>query len=77
MKCPNCESLERSKVLETRAGEGAILRRRECSTCGDTFGTREHIDPELRMGAMRPGAYKRKTPKAEPEQSKSLWGVWR
>ena len=40
MKCPNCESLERSKVLETRAGEGAILRRRECSTCGDTFGTR-------------------------------------
>jgi len=40
MKCPYCGS-ETSKVIETRAEQEWIRRRRECSTCKGRFTTHE------------------------------------
>ena len=42
MKCPHC-SYDKSRVLETRAGDEADLRVRSCHRCGKTFRTLERI----------------------------------
>ncbi|MDR2977226.1 MAG: transcriptional regulator NrdR [Streptococcaceae bacterium] len=43
MKCPRCQS-ENFKVLDTRASDDAVRRRRECVSCGFRFTTYERIE---------------------------------
>lgn len=43
MKCPKCQS-ENFKVLDTRASDDAVRRRRECESCGYRFTTYERIE---------------------------------
>lgn len=43
MKCPKCQS-ENFKVLDTRASDDAVRRRRECETCDYRFTTYERIE---------------------------------
>lgn len=46
MKCPNCGSLDKDHVLDSRPVDdgSSIKRRRECSACGKRFTTYEVID---------------------------------
>ncbi len=43
MKCPYC-SYENSKVLDSRAGNNSIRRRRECLACGKRWTTYETVE---------------------------------
>ncbi len=44
MMCPKCESY-RTKVIDSRAIEENIFRKRKCSDCGYVYYTEEiHID---------------------------------
>lgn len=43
MKCPYC-SYENSKVLDSRAGNNNIRRRRECLACGKRWTTYETVE---------------------------------
>ncbi|MDR0300241.1 MAG: transcriptional regulator NrdR [Streptococcaceae bacterium] len=43
MKCPKCQS-ENFKVLDTRASDDSVRRRRECLSCGFRFTTYERIE---------------------------------
>jgi transcriptional repressor NrdR len=43
MKCPYCGS-EETEVVETRDGEGATRRRRECKKCEKRFTTYERVE---------------------------------
>lgn len=40
IQCPACDA-STSVVKDSRPREGFVLRRRECSACGHTFGTKE------------------------------------
>ena len=45
MRCPRCDSS--TKTLETRrVPDGAVRRRRECTSCGHRFTTYERAVPE-------------------------------
>lgn len=43
MKCPYCGNND-TDVIETRDGEGATRRRRECKKCGKRFTTYERVE---------------------------------
>lgn len=43
MKCPYCGNND-TDVVETRDGEGATRRRRECKKCGKRFTTYERVE---------------------------------
>ncbi len=43
MKCPYCGNDE-TEVVETRDGDGATRRRRECKNCGKRFTTYERVE---------------------------------
>ncbi|MFV0556905.1 MAG: transcriptional regulator NrdR [Lactovum sp.] len=43
MKCPRCQS-EDLKVLDTRAGDNSVRRRRKCLSCAYRFTTYERIE---------------------------------
>lgn len=43
MNCPYCSN-ETTDVIETRDGEGATRRRRECRKCGKRFTTYERVE---------------------------------
>ena len=79
MNCPHCNSEEKSNVKETRLHGEHIARRRECSTCGKLFTTRESVATDLRIADERAHAFfKRKTPKAvPPTTSNELFKVWK
>ena len=54
MNCPHCDSA--TKILETRrVPDGALRRRRECSTCGHRFTTYERAVPETLEVIKRDG----------------------
>ncbi len=81
MDCPLCEAA--SKVLESRSADGgaAVRRRRQCSSCGHRFTTRERyeqslfvrkrsgrrqpFDPEKLRGALARAAHKRPVSSAQ------------
>lgn len=44
MRCPYCGGLE-SKVIDSRALDEGIRRRRQCSACGARFTTYERVQP--------------------------------
>ena len=46
MQCPHCGN-DRHKVIDTRAREEAIRRRRQCLHCNQRFTTYEHVAPGL------------------------------
>ncbi len=44
MKCPYCETGNKSRVIDTtRDSQGGIRRRRECKKCGRRFSTYERV----------------------------------
>jgi transcriptional repressor NrdR len=43
MKCPYCKQ-DDDRVIETRATEAGVRRRRECSHCGRRFSSLEVVD---------------------------------
>jgi transcriptional repressor NrdR len=54
VNCPRCESP--TKTLETRrVPDGAVRRRRECSSCGHRFTTYERAVPETLEVIKRDG----------------------
>ncbi|HET9120308.1 MAG TPA: ATP cone domain-containing protein [Solirubrobacterales bacterium] len=55
MTCPRCDSSTRT--LETRrVPDGAVRRRRECTSCGHRFTTYERAVPETLEVVKRDGA---------------------
>ena len=55
MNCPRCDST--TKTLETRrVPDGAVRRRRECSSCGHRFTTYERAVPETPQVIKRDGS---------------------
>lgn len=80
MNCPHCNSEEKSLIKETRLHEASIARKRECSTCGRLFVTRESVDVDLKLKDERSHRFfKRKTPQEERKSSSaalySAWGI--
>jgi transcriptional repressor NrdR len=54
VNCPRCDSS--TKTLETRrVPDGALRRRRECSSCGHRFTTYERAVPEALVVLKRDG----------------------
>lgn len=54
VNCPRCDST--TKTLETRrVPDGAVRRRRECSSCGHRFTTYERAVPEVLEVVKRDG----------------------
>ena len=41
MTCPVCK--QKSRVTNTAAVDGEVLRRRECKSCGNVFITKETV----------------------------------
>src|SRR3954447_21904382 len=55
VNCPRCDSA--TKTLETRrVPDGALRRRRECSSCGHRFTTYERAVPETLQVIKRDGS---------------------
>lgn len=49
MKCPHCQKDTRALVLESRAHEENLYRRRQCGACGKTFVTEEIAHADMRL----------------------------
>ncbi|MHC5112161.1 MAG: transcriptional regulator NrdR [Planctomycetota bacterium] len=56
MLCPTCKK-DNNKVIDSRMTEGghAIRRRRQCLDCERRFTTKERIEEELRLMAIKAG----------------------
>jgi transcriptional repressor NrdR len=54
MRCPECQH-DDSKVIDSRPGDDAIRRRRECLQCGHRFTTHERIERRLPWVVKRDG----------------------
>jgi transcriptional repressor NrdR len=54
MNCPYC-GFEDSKVIDSRASEGGIRRRRQCLACGQRFSTIERTELGVLMVAKKDG----------------------
>lgn len=54
MKCPYCGN-DDTDVIETRDGEGATRRRRECRKCGKRFTTYERVENVCLMVIKKDG----------------------
>ncbi len=44
MRCPKCNSEEKSSVIETRTDDYSIRRRRECISCTHRYSTSEQVE---------------------------------
>lgn len=55
LRCPSCQHPE-SKVLETRASNDGIRRRRQCQNCGARFTTMERIELKLPLVVKKDGS---------------------
>ncbi|MCY2987982.1 MAG: hypothetical protein NTY19_08990 [Planctomycetota bacterium] len=47
IKCPNCQCLNFSEVLDTRPGDDRKTRRRKCRSCEYVFRTSEFVTSDL------------------------------
>ena len=54
MNCPYC-GFEDSKVIDSRASEGGIRRRRQCLACGQRFSTIERTELGVLLVAKKDG----------------------
>ncbi|MDR0298422.1 MAG: transcriptional regulator NrdR [Streptococcaceae bacterium] len=70
MKCLKCGS-EDSKVLDTRAVDEAIRRRRECESCGYRFTTFERVEAVSMLVIKKDGT------REEYDREKMLRGIIR
>src|SRR4030042_2711306 len=70
MNCPYC-GFEDSKVIDSRAGEGGIRRRRQCLSCGQRFSTLERTELGVLLVAKKDGR------REEFSRDKVLLGVRR
>jgi len=70
MNCPYC-GFEDSKVIDSRAGEGGIRRRRQCLSCGQRFSTIERTELGVLLVAKKDGR------REEFSRDKILLGVRR
>lgn len=74
MKCPHCNH-DKFLVKETRLIDGDVVRHRQCGECGGHFGTRERIDPDIRMRPRKKQV--RKAPKPASTGNPLFCGVWK
>jgi transcriptional repressor NrdR len=70
MNCPYC-GFEDSKVIDSRASEGGIRRRRQCFACGQRFSTIERTELGVLLVAKKDGR------REEFSRDKILLGVRR
>ena len=70
MNCPYCD-FEDSKVIDSRASEGGIRRRRQCLACGQRFSTIERTELGVLLVAKKDGR------REEFSRDKVLLGVRR
>ena len=70
MNCPYC-GFEDSKVIDSRASEGGIRRRRQCLACGQRFSTIERTELGVLLVAKKDGR------REEFSRDKILLGVRR
>jgi len=70
MNCPYC-GFEDSKVIDSRASEGGIRRRRQCLACGQRFSTIERTELGVLLVAKKDGR------REEFSRDKVLLGVRR
>lgn len=80
MNCPHCQSEEKSLIKETRLHKSVVARKRECSSCGRLFSTREEVDMGLKLEENTGKLFKRKTPQREESRFSgaelySAWGI--
>jgi transcriptional repressor NrdR len=68
MNCPYC-GFEDSKVIDSRASEGGIRRRRQCLACGQRFSTIERTELGVLLVAKKDGRHE------EFSRDKILLGV--
>lgn len=54
MRCPFCGH-PASRVIDSRASETSIRRRRECESCGRRFTTQERVEVRLPMVVKKDG----------------------
>ncbi len=54
MRCPFCGD-PASRVIDSRASEASIRRRRECEACGRRFTTQERVEVRLPMVVKKDG----------------------
>jgi len=70
MNCPYC-GFEDSRVIDSRASEGGIRRRRQCLSCGQRFSTIERTELGVLLVAKKDGR------REEFSRDKILLGVRR
>ena len=68
MKCPHCNRVSRSRVLESRPHDGCVWRRRMCPLCVKTFVSSEHSEPGMKMPLATQSRYRVTDPKPKPEE---------
>jgi transcriptional regulator NrdR family protein len=83
VKCPFCESDTKSRVVETRAFEGKVYRRRSCGRCGSSFISAESAPFGMKMpkpvstGRARSAQVRlRKEPEKFKEIQGDLFKAW-
>jgi transcriptional repressor NrdR len=54
MRCPSCAS-DSTRVIDARASDEGVRRRRECPACGERFVTEEHARRSALLVAKRDG----------------------
>jgi transcriptional repressor NrdR len=57
MRCPACKLIDKDRVIDSRLteGGGVVRRRRECTSCGRRFTTKERVEAELRLVVVKRG----------------------
>lgn len=55
MRCPSCRESNKDRVVDSRMTEGGsvVRRRRECTSCGRRFTTKERVEEELRLTVVK------------------------
>lgn len=72
MKCPHCNKVIKSKVLESRQHNGQVYRRRHCLGCLAVYISVEQSTADMRMPAETQSRYRitDRTPKPEQPQGR-------
>ncbi len=55
MRCPDCGD-DDTRVIDSRAADGVIRRRRECPQCSGRFTTHERVEDRVQWVVKRSGA---------------------
>lgn len=55
MQCPSCKEINKDKVIDSRLSDGGkvVRRRRECTSCGRRYTTKERLEEEPRITVIK------------------------